>query len=76
VKLSKNLYREKVLHAVEQAKEPIDAENIRVLVGIGNWQTSLKHLLQLKIEDKINGQKTSRGWIFWPKNVKEIAANE
>jgi len=74
--LSRNDYQEKILHIVQEAKEPIDPENVRVLAKIGNWQTALKHLLQLMIEGKIEGQKTSKSWVFWSKNAREITINE
>jgi hypothetical protein len=43
----------------------MDIEKIRIDSGIGNWNTALKHCLELKIAGKIEGQKTSKGWIFW-----------
>jgi FtsZ-binding cell division protein ZapB len=60
-----NNYREKVLQVVQEARQPVDAENVRVQAGISNWQTSLKHLLELVVQGKINGEKTSKSWIFW-----------
>lgn len=59
-----NNYREKVLEVVNAAKQPIDPENVRVRAGIANWQTALKHLLELRIEGQIEGEKTTKSWVF------------
>jgi len=67
-----NNYREKILEIVNAAKQPIDPENVRVRAGIGNWQTALKHLLELTLEGAIKGEKTSKSWIFWGSNAREV----
>ena len=69
-----NNYRTKIIEVLEQSTQPMDPENIRVQAGIANWQTALKHLLELKIEGKIEGIKTSKSWVFWMKNAKGIPA--
>jgi hypothetical protein len=33
--------------------------------GIGHWNTALNHCLELMLEGKIKGAKTSKGWVFW-----------
>lgn len=65
-----NDYPEKIIEILQKATEPMDIEKIRVEAGIGNWQTALKHCLQLVISHKINGQKTSKSWIFWIEKVE------
>jgi len=50
---------------LRQSETPQDIEKIRVACGIGNWNTALKHCLELQIEDNIQGQKSSKSWIFW-----------
>jgi len=60
-----NNYDEKIVEMLEKATCPMDIEKIRVDVGIGNWNTALKHCLELVIARKINGQKTSKSWVFW-----------
>jgi hypothetical protein len=60
-----NHYQEKIVAMLEKATQPMDIEKIRVDVGIGNWNTALKHCLELMISGKIKGQKTSKSWIFW-----------
>jgi hypothetical protein len=67
-----NHYDEKIIEALEKAIQPLDIEKIRVDCGIGNWNTALKHALELVISGKIRGQKTSKSWIFWIE--KEIVA--
>jgi hypothetical protein len=63
--------KQKILACLENATMPLDVENIRVATGIGNWNTVLKHCLELLIQEEAHGQRTSRGWIFWSKH-KEI----
>jgi len=58
-------YEEKILAFLNETTEPLDVEKIRTFCGIGNWNTALKHCLELLIQGKIRGQKTSKGWIFW-----------
>ena len=60
-----NNYAERILLIVEEAEQPIDAENVRIKAGIANWQTCLKHLLELVVAKKIMGEKTTKSWIFW-----------
>jgi hypothetical protein len=60
-------YPSKIVETLEKATQPMDIEKIRVKAGIGNWNTALKHCLELKIAGKIQGQKTSKSWIFWSK---------
>jgi len=58
-------YDEKIVEMLEKAVQPMDIEKIRVEIGIGNWNTALKHCLELIIAGKIKGQKTSKSWVFW-----------
>jgi len=60
-----NDYKEKILEYLKNAAEPADVEKIRTACGIGNWQTALKHLLELHSQGSIQGQRTTKGWIFW-----------
>ena len=58
-------YQNKIVDVLEKAIEPRDVEKIRVEAGIGNWNTALKHCLELLISKKICGIKTSKSWVFW-----------
>lgn len=60
-----NQHEEKVLRFLTHITEPVDVEKIRVACNIGNWNTALKHCLDLLLQEKIQGQKTSKGWVFW-----------
>jgi hypothetical protein len=59
---------------LQKTKQPTDTEKMRVVIGIGNWNTAMKHCLELMLAGKINGQRTPRGWIFWSK--QEAKTNE
>jgi hypothetical protein len=67
-----NNYQEKILTTLENATQPLDIEKIRTEVGIGNWNTALKHCLELLIAKKINGMKTSKSWVFWIEAKPEV----
>jgi len=58
-------YAQKIVDVLLEATEPLDIEKIRVEAGIGHWNTALKHCLELLIAKKIQGQKTSKSWVFW-----------
>jgi hypothetical protein len=60
-----NNYEQKILAFLETVEQPTDVEKIRIVSGIGNWQTALKHCLELYIDGKIKGTKTSKSWVFW-----------
>jgi len=60
-------YNQRIVELLKNADEPMDAEKIRVSCEIGNWNTAMKHCLELLVDGRINGQRTSKGWIFWPK---------
>jgi hypothetical protein len=59
------IYKEKIYDFLSKNKKPIDIEKIRKACRIGNWNTTLKHCLELLLEGKIKGQKTSKSWVFW-----------
>jgi hypothetical protein len=63
----KNPYKKRILAVLRQTKTPTDIEKIRAACGIGNWNTALKHCLELFIEDRISGEKTTKSWVFWEK---------
>ena len=60
-----NDYPEKILNVLRNSSIPLDVEKIRVGAGIGNWQTALKHCLELTIDQKIKALRTSKSWVFW-----------
>jgi len=60
-----NEYKTKILRVLQNSDRPIDVEKIRTACNIGNWNTALKHCLELLLEGKVKGQKTSKSWIFW-----------
>lgn len=62
-------YKERIPAFLMKTKAPMDVEKIRVACKIGNWNTALKHCLELFVEGKIKGQKTSKSWVFWVGNA-------
>ena len=60
-------YKKAILTLLANASQPLDVEYIRTACKIGNWQTALKHGLELLYDGRIQGTRTSRGWIFYAK---------
>lgn len=67
--MKENNYKKKILDFLDEALQPQDVEKIRTACGIGNWNTALKHCLELHIEGRLQGQKTSKSWVFWAKET-------
>jgi hypothetical protein len=68
-----NNYDKKIVELLTNSSTPMDIEKIRIEAGIGNWNTALKHCLELIVAKKINGIKTSKSWVFWVGNIKQEA---
>jgi len=66
-------YKKKILAFLDEATQPADIEKIRTACGIGNWNTALKHCLELYSQGSIQGQKTTRGWVFWSYEETHLA---
>jgi len=60
--------KQRIIDHLKKADLPVHVEDIRVSCGIGNWNTALKHCLELVLSKQIQGKKTSNGWIFWINN--------
>jgi adenylate kinase family enzyme len=63
-------YQEKILAFLSQQSQPTDIEKVKTSCKIGNWNTAKAHCLQLLAQGKIQGQKTSKGWVFWIQQQK------
>lgn len=63
--MSRRNYREKIVEVLGNSQIPMDTENIRVQAGIKSWSTAKATLLELVLERKILGAKTTKSWIFW-----------
>jgi hypothetical protein len=62
---------QRIIEHLTAAKVPSHVEDIRVSCEIGNWNTALKHCLELLVSKQIEGQRTSNGWIFWNKHEEQ-----
>jgi len=62
-------FKERILNCLKQTDVPQGVENIRAACNIGNWNTALKHCLELLLQGKIKGQKTSKSQIFWIESI-------
>ena len=52
---------------------PVGVAEVAHTVGVKNWSSALATLLELVIEDKIQGIKTSHGWYFTAKKEASTA---
>ena len=53
------------MEVLGEAMMPMDVENVRVQVGMKNWESTKSILLEMVLQGSIEGQKTTKGWIFW-----------
>lgn len=67
-------YKKAILTLLARADQPLDVEYIRTACKIGNWQTALKHCLELQYYGKIEAIKTSKSWVFSAKTEKKAGA--
>ena len=58
-------YKEEILKVLRDSSIPMDIENIRVKTGIKSWATAKATLLELVLERRVLGTKTTKSWIFW-----------
>ena len=65
---------QRIIQHLKANDVPSHVEDIRVSCAIGNWNTALKHCLELLLAKQIEGQRTSNGWIFWTN--REATMNE
>jgi hypothetical protein len=61
----RNINHQKIVNVLSEAKMPMDVENVRLKTGLKNWESTKSILLELVIQGRILGQKTTKGWIFW-----------
>jgi hypothetical protein len=64
-------YKECLLKTLREANEPLAIETLRVISGIKCWETAKALLLELVMEGKVVGLKTSKSWIFGMPEVME-----
>ena len=58
-------YREKIMKVLENAPCPMDVENVRLSVGMKNWESTKSILLEMALQGSIRSERTARSWIFW-----------
>jgi len=57
-------YITSILEYLMTRPNPVGVAEVARAVGISNWGIALAVLLELTLEGKINGMKTSGGWYF------------
>lgn len=62
--LQKESLKKRILNFLQGTQGLTTVEEIRKSCDIGNWNTALKHCLELHLLDKISGIKSSNGWLF------------
>jgi hypothetical protein len=65
-----NRRERRILSFLRTRDRPTDVEKIRRSAGFSHWNAALTHLLQLYIDGKIDGQKTSKSWVFSAKRTQ------
>ena len=62
---TRNNHHEKIVEVLAGSNMPMDVENVRLQTGLKNWESTKSILLEMVIQGRIAGQKTTKGWIFW-----------
>ena len=65
---------EKIKAALQESSMPMDVENVRLSIGLKNWESTKAILLEMVLRGEISGQKTTKSWIFWA-NTDTARAN-
>ncbi len=63
--LAENHYHERIMEILNESDIPMDVENVRLKAGLKNWESTKAMLLELVLQGRIEGQKTTKSWIFW-----------
>jgi hypothetical protein len=61
----RNSHHQKIREVLGEALMPMDVENVRVQAGMKNWESTKSILLEMVLQGTIEGEKTTKGWIFW-----------
>jgi len=61
----RNTNHQRIVNVLSESRMPMDVENIRLKIGLKNWESTKSILLELVLQGTIFGQKTTKGWIFW-----------
>jgi len=62
---TRNNHHEEIVEVLAGSNMPMDVENVRLQTGLKNWESTKSILLEMVIQGRIAGQKTTKGWIFW-----------
>jgi DNA-binding IclR family transcriptional regulator len=62
--LSKQNGETQLLELLQKTSMPVSIEYVARRLNVG-WGTARAMLLELLVEGKIAGQKTTKSWIFW-----------
>ena len=58
-------HKQKIRNVLRGSVIPMDVENVRSKAGLRNWESTKSILLEMVLQGKISGQRTTKGWIFW-----------
>jgi len=53
----------------------MDVENVRLKAGLKNWESTKAILLEMVLQGAIQGQKTTKSWIFWSNSNGTLPQN-
>jgi len=57
--------KERVRDVLKESSIPMDVENVRLGAGLKNWESTKAILLEMVLQGAIQGQKTTKSWVFW-----------
>lgn len=62
---ARNSAKDKIREVLKGSSIPMDVENVRLKAGLKNWESTKAILLEMVLQGSIQGQKTTKSWIFW-----------
>ena len=61
----REMNHKRIVQVLADSQIPMDVENVKVQAGMKNWESTKSILLEMVLQGRISGQKTTKGWIFW-----------
>lgn len=58
-------HKQRISNILRESSIPMDVENVRMRAGLKNWESTKAILLEMVLQGAIQGQKTTKSWVFW-----------
>ena len=58
-----------VLRVLKEASQPLAIDTVRKRAELGSWLATKSILMELVVQGRVEGVKTSKSWVFWAARV-------